>query len=211
MKNQLKGILLLTCVLIFSLFSCMEAAASESPITHDGKTSGWTKKTWYKYYMKYGEYEYESIHDMFPYYRAIDINGDGVKELILTQSSNPADSDHNYIKIMILYKNKIRIMKSIDTKKVNALYFREKSHSLVYYYRSAHNYHFRVYKIKKGHLVCTKTGDYYVPYHFKTHRNKNSLYFLNGRKTSRKKYIKAYKKYIRPNEMIHYKHTPDYS
>ena len=96
----------------------MEAAASESPITHDGKTSGWTKKTWYKYYMKYGEYEYESIHDMFPYYRAVDINGDGVKELILTQTSNPADSDHNYIKIMILYKNKIRIMKSIDTSKI---------------------------------------------------------------------------------------------
>ena len=211
MKKYLKRLLLLTYVVLFPLFSCVEVSASYSPITHDGKTSGWTKKTWYKYYMKYGEYEYESIHDMFPYYRAVDINGDGVKELILTGSKNTADHYSNFIKILTLYKNKIRIMKSIDQKKINILYFRKKSSKLVYYYRSSHKYHFKVYKMKKGKLVRTKAGDYYKPYHFKGHRNKRSVYTLNGKITSKKRFMKYFNKYVRQEERIHYKNTPDYS
>ena len=140
-KNILVSVLLM-CILL-----CM-------PVKADAKT---TSKNWYKKVLssksatyKIGKKKYK--RSSYKYYKLIDINKDGTKELILSRTKNnflPYDSS---ALLLTYYNKKVKAVKSFSYAGGCALGYNSGKKALVFYKRDSGSSSYTAYQLKKGAL-----------------------------------------------------------
>ena len=200
MKQKRKSVLciLLSLCMLLTVFPVTANAASKS---------NWYKSVLNKknqnYYVKRmheGSSTYKVNRKQFKYYKTVDINKDGTKELFLsTTSCNFIPYGHRVV-LMTYYKGKLKPVAMAETAAGSA--FSYKGKYLCYFYRLAGSSSYDVYRLSGGKLKKV------VTIHYDNYTIKNGhqvlTYTKNNRKCSKATYQKYYKKYIVGSKKITY-------
>lgn len=136
------------------------------------------------------------------YYKLLDINKDGKKELLLSDAPDSWIDYTNKVVILAHHKKKVKVLDIIDGPAGGGrLYYRKKS--LVIYDRSAGYSHYSICKLSKGKLKKKVDLKYYQVNHYGN--NDYPVCFKNGKRCSEKTYYKYLSKYHVGRNDITYK------
>ena len=126
----------------------------------------------------------------FPYYQVVDINKDGIKELIL-HSDLGSFYDENNILLLTYYKDKVKpLLYTGGSGKRGAFYISGKN--LVVKMGGSDFSYLGYFSIKNGKLAVTRQLEHDVKKSSLKYRN---IYYFNRRKITSKKYDSLIKKY----------------
>ncbi|MDO4336876.1 MAG: hypothetical protein Q4C91_02180 [Eubacteriales bacterium] len=130
----------------------------------------------------------------FPYYKAVDINKDGIKELILhSDYRNPYDD--NTILLLTYYKNKVKALLCIGGSGARGGFYLS-GKNLAVKTGGSDFYYAGYFTISSGKLKVVRQMEHdrdkgSVPY--------KDLYYVNGRRTSYAKFYSFYQRYNTEN------------
>ena len=176
MKKRKEGRLILSiCAIMFmSLFFGIVSISPSAASTAS------------RYKMTFKRYHY-------PYYRLIDINGDGTEELFLSKRPEGWNSENirNKVLMFTIYKRKVVLLKSWKFKGVkDELRYSKKWHTVTYFPGLGSEDPTIIYKIKKGKL---RIFHYYSSHRGSTpSKDKN---YVDGKRRSNKTLMKLYRRY----------------
>lgn len=138
----------------------------------------------------------------FHYYKFLDINKDGKKELLLSDAPDSWIDYTNKVVILVHHKKKVKVLDIIDGPAGGGcLYYNKKR--LVIYDRAAGYSHYSICKLSKGKLKNKIDLKYYQVNHYGN--NDFPVCFKNGKKCSEKTFDKYLNKYHIGRNDITYK------
>lgn len=119
-----------------------------------------TKSNWYKTVLnsKSGSYKIGSKtykRSKYKYYKLVDINKDGTKELLLSQAPNSRISSEYSVLLLTYYNKKIRAVKAFRSAGGGELLCRGTTKTITHYTRGSDFGQIEVYQLKKGVLKKT--------------------------------------------------------
>lgn len=168
-----------------------------------------TKKNWYKqvlnsktgtYRVKLQNNTYRTVYRKdYTYYRLLDINDDGVKELFLAQRQDASVGNGSIL--ILTYRNKKIVPLYLFGTAAGGNYLAYKKNRLVVYVGYAGTWHYTILKLKKGKLkkTCSFDGFFFPAVSPVPHYSKNS------KKCSATVYKRLEKKYVTGAKRITYK------
>ncbi len=166
-------------------------------------------------YQKTGVYTYHKhryyLKD-YPYYALLDLNHDGIKEVLL---SNQREADNGYMNVydhptevllMAKVKGKTKILKRFTYGNLFYFAYRYSQKTLGFWTRISGQTNSKVYTFGGNKLKTKYTLDYYSPYHDeKTDgMNKTDHYYLNNKCVNKKTFTKSFNKYVSELNMMHF-------
>lgn len=130
----------------------------------------------------------------FPYYKVVDINKDGIKDLILHSNyRNPYDD--NTILLLTYYENKVKPLLCIGGAGARGGFYLS-GRNLVVKTGGSDFHYVGYFTISAGKLKVVRQMEHYVD---KTSVPYKDLYYVNGKKTTYTKYYPFYQKYNTEN------------
>ena len=188
---------------MFSLFAVLTSSLYGKEVSVSAKT---TEKNWYLKVLSSDKGTYRAPHiagytkknslgnktvyrKNFTNYALLDINKDGVKELLLSEEPNGFAT----VVVLTYYKKKVKPLYIFDS--VRAISYKNKK--LIYECGTSSENTCRVFELKKGKMRAilnafhTTSSIYDVP-----------IYRLNGKKCSEKVFYKKYNRYTDNAEYI---------
>jgi hypothetical protein len=145
MKSKILGIL---CILMLVVVFVPQTNAHAASVT---------KSNWYKTVLnsQSGSYKIGSKtykRSKYKYYKLIDINKDGTKELLLSQSSSPRITCDHSVLLLTYYNKKIRAIKAFHSAGGGELLYRGTTKTITHYTRGSDLGQIEVYQLKSGAL-----------------------------------------------------------
>lgn len=145
MKRKLMGIF--CALLLIAVFVPQNSAQAASM----------TKSNWYKTVLnsKSGSYRIGSKtykRSRYKYYKVLDINKDGTKELLLSKSSDSRLAGSESVLLLTYSGKKVKALKSFQSDGGGELLYRSSTKSLTHYSRGSDFGQIEVYQLKNGIL-----------------------------------------------------------
>ena len=157
------------------------------------------RKDWYQSFIQENTGAYRDQDQLYDHYRLLDVNRDGVKEILLAQDSR-AFVDENAL--LLTYRNgKVKVAKRFSSPAGSWFHYNRKKNMLVWTKRAAGEMHIYGYKLSKGKLKKKLEASYYQANHNPKFENKSDTYYVNGKRSSKTAYMK-YKKYMMPDTAL---------
>ncbi|MDO5548622.1 MAG: hypothetical protein Q4F79_09065 [Eubacteriales bacterium] len=186
MKSKILGIL---CMLMLVVVFVPQNNAQAASVT---------KSNWYRTVLnsKSGSYKIGSKtykRSKYKYYKVLDINKDGTKELFLStysggkHYSQPKDS----VLVLTYYKKKIKPLKAYTWPAGGYLIYKSSKKTMTYYKRFSDSEFFDFYQLKKGTLSKNMS----LGHTWYTNDNYVDKYYKNGKKSTETTVIKYYNQY----------------
>lgn len=171
---------------------------------HNAQAASVTKSNWYKTVLntKSGSYKIGSKtykRSKYKYYALVDINRDGTKELLLSQSSNSRLAGTESVLLLTYSNKKVKALKCLQSDGGGELLYRSSTKSLTHYTRGSDFGRIEVYQLKSGALkkavrISNMRQDNYQWQAYK-----------NGKKCSRSTLYAYWGKYYDKATLIRYK------
>lgn len=185
---------ILATTLVLSLCVSVSAADSSAKVT---------KKNWY---MKVicGDYRacanINKKYDLaqYKFYKLVDINKDGTKELLLSTTSESLMAPGQKTLVLNFYKKKIKATSFKSGKTGQQFMYKKKKKVFLRITYVKNNSYMTIYNLKKGKLKKVCNLKYVL-------KNKKFIYYYNGKKTSEKKMTKILNKYYKGAKKISFK------
>lgn len=140
----------------------------------------------------------------FRYYRGLDINQDGKKELFLSNQKGPFLDYNGKIEIWTRYKKKNVRLLAFDGGGGCRVFQYKKKKMIGIFFRLSGEKDLFLFKLKKGRLVPHGLIDYYAPHHYPLYDNKKPIYRVNSKIVSKSKWKKKWKKYYTSKYQIRF-------
>ena len=165
------------------------------------------KSNWYKTVLnkKTGSYKIGSKtykRSKYKYYKVMDINKDGTKELFLSTYSGGTRyaQENDSVLLLTYYKNKVKPLKAYRWPAGGYLIYKNSKKTVTYYKRYSDSEYFDFYQLKTGTLkkVMGLGHTYY------TNDNYANKYYMNGKRTTKKTVMKYYNLYRTGGSAIKY-------
>lgn len=152
MRNKTKLLGILFAVMLFFVIAPTQNAHAASV----------TKSNWYKTVLnsktakyKVGTKTYK--RSSFKYYKLVDINQDGTKELLLSTTAKSYVAYNQKVLLLTYYKGKVKPLKVFTSDGGEELLYRKGKLALTQYTRLSDTAQIEVYKLKDGKLTKTVT------------------------------------------------------
>ena len=120
----------------------------------------------------------------YPYYRLLDINGDGIDELFLSSTEKAFIGAEDKAKLMASVNGEAVTLKEIGGAGGESFSYDASDRSLFYFSRLSGEEHIVKYELKDGRLSEMQTADKYDENHDPQGGNTEDTYYLNGRKVT---------------------------
>ena len=141
----------------------------------------------------------------YPYYRFVDLNGDGVPLLFLSTTQKSFIGDGDKACLIAYVDGQPKVIKEIGGAGGESFYCDPQNHTLSFFSRLSGEGHLEVYTLKDGELVQVTSLDRYGPMHDpKTGDNKDTVYLQDGKDIKEDVFEEAWNKYADEKFIITY-------
>lgn len=190
LKRRLLSVLLTCCIITSGICLTQNIASAKSSTPAYEKAYQKILNNKDKV-IKIGNKKYKRKN--YKYYKMIDINGDGVKELILSKEKGEFLGEDTPVLLLTYVDGKVKPLKAFNHPAGMKVMVNHKR--LVIYTRMAGEAHLKIYKLdEKGKLTKKLSIDHYQPYHYIEDTPKD-VYLKNGEKCKKKEFTKLWDKY----------------
>ncbi len=149
-----------------------------------------------------------SIKSNYPYWRLIDINQDGVSEMILSTTEESFISDMDKACLIANVDGEGMILLEIGESAGDTFYYSPDEKALTWYYRSSGEKHIEAYQLKNGELEEIGTADIYDQHHYPQGDNAETVYLLDGKEASEEECTEFWNKYAPEDGAVTYEALP---
>ena len=144
----------------------------------------------------------EQYKDQYPYYRILDINGDGNNELFLSNQEGTFFTDEGKVLLLANQDGKIKKVEEYSYPGGFFLYFNAEEHKLTFLTRLSGSGEAHICRYNGDKMKEETVLENYGPFHDPRVENRETTYYVNRKAVQKADYDKYANKYMKENYQL---------